>query len=170
MIDGPAGDVKATGLAVVSRLSPGERFEAVVHVDAAALGNPDPPGQSVPEDGGRVPAGTSQRPDGRPLPEVPPPAAVPADPVEALRAHHRAQGLRPHARTALPDWSGERLDLARALDVLPPLAASPTRPTGAGVTLDPRRRPLYDSRHGSDRACGAPPSTSRDPLGRAADE
>ena len=63
-----------------------------------------------------------RRPDGRPLPEVPPPAAVPADPVEALRAHHHAQGLRLHARTACPDWLGERLDLAWAIDVLHPLA------------------------------------------------
>jgi len=63
-----------------------------------------------------------RRPDGRPLPEVPPPAAVPADPVQALRAHHHAQGLRLHARTACPGWLGERLDLAWALDVLHPLA------------------------------------------------
>ena len=34
-----------------------------------------------------------RRPDGRPIPEVPPPAAVPADPVEAFWARHRAQGL-----------------------------------------------------------------------------
>ncbi|MGH7365081.1 MAG: HNH endonuclease, partial [Candidatus Rokuibacteriota bacterium] len=34
-----------------------------------------------------------RRPDGRPLPEVPPPAAVPADPVQSLRARHEAQGL-----------------------------------------------------------------------------
>jgi hypothetical protein len=66
-----------------------------------------------------------RRPDGRPLPEVPPPAAVPADPVAALRAHHHAQGLRLHARTALPDWDGERLDLGWALDVLHPLANPP---------------------------------------------
>jgi hypothetical protein len=54
------------------------------------------------------------RPDGRPLPDVPPPAALPADPVQTLRARHEAQGLRLHARTACPRWLGERLDLARA--------------------------------------------------------
>jgi hypothetical protein len=204
--------------------APGERYQVVVHVDAAVLADPDQPGQSVLEDGWRVPAGTSQRlacdasrvvmrhdaegritevgartrtippalrralqardrgcrfpgcgvrvgqghhlrhwaaggpttlsnlilacrlhhravheegyrverdadgtlrfyrPDGRPIPAVPPPAAVPADPVAALRAHHRAQGLDIHARTALPDWAGERLDLGWALDVLHPLA------------------------------------------------
>ena len=63
-----------------------------------------------------------RRPDGRPLPEVPPPAAVPADPVRALRAQHDAQGLRLHARTACPGWLGERLDLGWAIGVLHPLA------------------------------------------------
>jgi len=63
------------------------------------------------------------RPDGRLLPDSPPPAAVPADPVHALRARHDAQGLRLHARTAMPGWLGERLDVGWALDVLHPLAA-----------------------------------------------
>ena len=64
-----------------------------------------------------------RRPDGRLLPDVPPPVAVPADPVEALRARHEAQGLRLHAWTACPLWLGERLDLGWAIDVLHPLAA-----------------------------------------------
>ncbi len=63
-----------------------------------------------------------RRPDGRPLPEVPPPAAVPADPVRALRARHEVQGLRLHARTACPGWLGERLDVVWAIGVLHPLA------------------------------------------------
>ena len=185
--------------------APGERYQVVVHVDAAVLADPDQPGQSVLEDGARVSAETSQRlacdasrvvmrhdedgrvveigartrtippalrralhhrdqgcrfpgcgvrfgqghhlrhwahggpttlsnlallcrrhhravheegfqvargpdgalrfrrPDGRPLPEVPSPAAVPGDPVEALRACHDAQGLRIGARTACPE-------------------------------------------------------------------
>ena len=66
-----------------------------------------------------------RRPDGRALPEVPPPAAVPADPVTALRARHDAQGLRLTARTTRPGWLGERLDLGWALDVLHPLPARP---------------------------------------------
>jgi len=63
-----------------------------------------------------------RRPDGRPLPQVPPPAAVPSDPVNALRAAHDAQGLQVHARTAMPGWLGDRLDVVYAIDVLHPLA------------------------------------------------
>jgi hypothetical protein len=198
--------------------APGERYQVVVHVDAAVLANPDEDGQSVLEDGPHVPAGTSQRlacdasrvvmrhdaggrllevgarvrtippalrralqhrdrgcrfpgcgvrfgqghhirhwahggpttlsnlallcrrhhravheegyqierdadgelqfrrPDGRPLPDVPPPPAVPDAPVDALRAQHEAGGLRLHARTALPTWMGERLNVAYAID------------------------------------------------------
>ena len=75
----------------------------------------------------RQPDGTLRfrRPDGRPLPEAPPPVAVPADPVQVLRAGHVAQGLRLHPRTACPGWLGERLDVAWAIDVLHPLAAGP---------------------------------------------
>ncbi len=41
--------------------TPGERYQVVVHVDAAVLADPDQAGQSVLEDGPRVPAGTSRR-------------------------------------------------------------------------------------------------------------
>ena len=205
--------------------APGERYQVVIHVDAEVLADPDQPGQSVLEDGARVPAGTSQRlacdasrvvmrhgrdgrvvevdartrtippalrralhhrdhgcrfpgcgvrvgqghhirhwaqggpttlsnlallcrrhhravheegyqldrqadgelrfsrPDGRLLPEVPPPGAVPNNPVQGLRARHDAEGLRLHARTATPGWLGEHLDVGWAIDVLHPLAA-----------------------------------------------
>ena len=63
-----------------------------------------------------------RRPDGRLLPEVPPPAAIPADPVHALRAHHDAQNLGIDARTSMPGWLGERLDVGWAIGVLHPLA------------------------------------------------
>jgi hypothetical protein len=204
--------------------APGERYQVVVHVDAAVLADPDQPGQSVLENGAHVPAETSRRlacdasrvvmrhddegrlmevgartrtippalrralhhrdhgcrfpgcglpfgqghhlrhwaqggpttlsnlamlcrrhhravheegflvdrqpdgalrfrwPDGRYLPEVPPSSAVPADPAQALRAGHAAQGLRIHPRTACPGWLGERLDVGWAIDVLHPLA------------------------------------------------
>ncbi len=204
--------------------APGERYQVVVHVDALVLADADQPGQSVLEDGVRVPAGTSQRlacdasrvvmrhdengrvveigartrtilpalrralqhrdngcrfpgcglplgqghhirhwaqggpttlsnlvllcrrhhravheenyqvdrdidgalrfhrPDGRLLPEVPRPADVPDDPVKVLRARNDAEGLQLNARTTMPGWLGERLDVGWAIDVLHPLA------------------------------------------------
>jgi hypothetical protein len=204
--------------------APGERYQVVIHVDAEVLADADQPGQSVLEDGARVPAGTSQRlacdasrvvmrhgpdgrvvevgartrtippalrralhhrdqgcrfpgcgvrvgqghhirhwaqggpttvsnlallcrrhhravheegyhvdrtpdgalhfrrPDGRTLPEVPPPCDVPADPVRLLRSRHEAEGRVLRATTATPGWFGERLDVGWALDVLHPLA------------------------------------------------
>jgi 5-methylcytosine-specific restriction endonuclease McrA len=67
-----------------------------------------------------------RRPDGRPLPEVPPLAAVPADPVAALRTCHDARGLQMNGRTACPLWLGERLDVGWAINVLHPQAVKPT--------------------------------------------
>src|SRR5881392_3580941 len=203
--------------------APGERYQVVVHVDAAVLADPDQAGQSVLEDGLRVPAGTSQRlacdasrvvmrhdaagrllevgartrtippalrralhhrdrgcrfpgcwvrfgqghhirhwaqggpttlsnlallcrrhhravheegyevdrqpdgtlsfrrPDGALLPAVPPPPGLPADPVEVLRARHDDHGLQITARTSMPGWLGERLDVGWAISVLHPL-------------------------------------------------
>jgi 5-methylcytosine-specific restriction endonuclease McrA len=208
--------------------APGERYQVVVHVDAPVLADADKPGQSVLEDGVRVPAETSQRlacdasrvvmrhaeegrvlevsartrtippalrralhhrdrgcrfpgcgvrfgqghhirhwaqggpttlsnlallcrrhhravheegyqvdrqvdgtlqfrrPNGRPLPEAPPPAAVPSDPVHALHAANDAQGLRLHARTACAGWLGEHFNVGWAIDVLHPLAVAPS--------------------------------------------
>ena len=63
-----------------------------------------------------------RRPDGRLLPEVPRAPEVPADPVGVLRAWHDAEGLVVHARTAMPRWFGERLDVGYAIDVMHPLA------------------------------------------------
>ncbi len=204
--------------------APGERYQVVVHVDAEVLADAEQPGQSVLEDGARVPAGTSQRlacdasrvvmrhdpdgrivevgartrtippairralhhrdhgcrfpgcgvrvgqghhirhwaqggpttlsnlallcrrhhravheegygverlpdgelqfrdPNGRLVPAVPRPPEVPGEPVESLRARHEAAGLQLHARTALPGWLGESLDVGWAIDVLHPLA------------------------------------------------
>jgi hypothetical protein len=77
----------------------------------------------------RLPDGSLQflRPNGRILPAVPPPSAVPDDPVDALRAAHVAQGLAIDHRTARPGWTGEPLDVVYAIDVLHPLAARPSR-------------------------------------------
>src|SRR5438309_1945826 len=72
----------------------------------------------------RLPDGTLQfrRPNGHPLPEVPPLAAVPEDPVKALHESHDAQGLHVTARTGCPSWLGEGLNVGWASDVLHPLA------------------------------------------------
>jgi HNH endonuclease len=96
--------------------------------------------RAVHEEGFQVERGTDdtlrfRRPDGRLLPEVPPPVAVPADPVGALHARHEAQGLRLHAKTTCPRWLGERLDVVYAIDVLHPLA-------------NPRARARPSSEHG----------------------
>ena len=74
----------------------------------------------------RGPDGTLrfQRPDGCLLPEVPTPAAVPSDPINALRACHDSQGLRLNARTGCAGWLGERLNVGWAIDVLHPEAAT----------------------------------------------
>ncbi len=219
---------KARGTeAVTGDGTSGERYQVVVHVEAAALADPESPGQSVLDDGAHVPAETSRRlacdasrvvmrhdtegrtldvgrrtrtippalrlalihrdrgcrfpgcglrfcqghhirhwanggetrlenltslcrlhhravheegyrverlpdgelcfrrPDGRAVPEVPPPARAPADPVGTLVSRHREQGLDIHARTACPSWLGERLDLGWAVDVLRPTASAP---------------------------------------------
>jgi 5-methylcytosine-specific restriction endonuclease McrA len=63
-----------------------------------------------------------RRPDGRVLAEVPRPAEVHGDPVRLLRALHEEDGLNLHARTAMPGWIGERLDVGYAIDVLHPRA------------------------------------------------
>jgi len=39
-----------------------------------------------------------------------------------LRAQNQAEGLVLHARTAMPLWQGERLNVGYAIDVLHPLA------------------------------------------------
>ena len=84
------------------------------------------------------PDGTLQfrRLDGRLLPEIPAPVVVPADPVQALRTRHEAQGLRLHARTTCPRWLGERLDVGYAIDVLHPLATRTARPRASSERGD----------------------------------
>jgi hypothetical protein len=45
----------------IEPVAPGERYQVVVHVDAAVLADPDQPGQSVLDEGQRVSAETSRR-------------------------------------------------------------------------------------------------------------
>jgi hypothetical protein len=101
----------------------------------------------------RLPDGTLQfrRPDGRPLPDVPPPAVVPAEPVKALQTNHDSQGLHIHPRTGCPNWLGERLDVGWAIDVLHPLAVnSRPYPAETGITGHPPLDGSPDGRSTSD--------------------
>ncbi len=70
------------------------------------------------------------RPDGRELPPVPAPEAVPEDPVGALEREQRALGI--DEWTATPDWDGGEMDVDFALEALAP-------------PLPPRRAPTPDS-------------------------
>jgi hypothetical protein len=71
-----------------------------------------------------------RQPNGRLLPEVPLPVAVPADPVATLRAQNQAEGLHLTARTACPSWLGEPLDVGWAIDVLHSRANPPRARSG----------------------------------------
>jgi hypothetical protein len=82
---------------------------------------------------GRNPDDTFQfrRPDGDEMPDVPPPAAVPDDPVDALRAANETREVQIDARTACARWLGERLDVGWAIDVLHPFAVQAGPVVGA---------------------------------------
>jgi hypothetical protein len=67
-----------------------------------------------------------RRPDGHELPAVPASPRVPADPIAALHARHRARRLTIDPQTSRPSWLGEPLDLVYAIDVLHPLAQRPS--------------------------------------------
>ena len=65
-----------------------------------------------------------RRPDGRPISDVPPPAAVSANPSDTVRAQNDAHGVQINARISTPNWQGERLDVGYAISVLHPRAAT----------------------------------------------
>jgi Domain of unknown function (DUF222)/HNH endonuclease len=65
-----------------------------------------------------------RRPDGRPLPDVPAPAAAPANPIDTVRAQNDVRGVQIGARTSMPGWQGGRLDVGYAISVLHPRAIS----------------------------------------------
>ena len=95
--------------------------------------------RAVHEEGYRVTRATDgalrfARPDGRPLPDVPPPSTVPTDPIGSLERRHAADGLLIHARTACPSWGGEGLDVGWAVNVLHPAAFPRERGAGGGAT------------------------------------
>jgi hypothetical protein len=101
-----------------------------------------------------------RRPDGRPLLDVPPPPAVPVDPVQALWAQNEAAGLHLHPRTATPAWLGERLDVGYAIDVLHPRALQP-------LTTKPPATTVEAVRHGREDATRKNIPTADDVSSRA---
>jgi Domain of unknown function (DUF222)/HNH endonuclease len=68
-----------------------------------------------------------RRPDCRVLPAVPPALGVSTDPERPLRARNDAEGLVLNARTAIPLWLGEHLNVVYAIDVLHPRATGEFR-------------------------------------------
>jgi len=69
------------------------------------------------------------RPDGRPIPDVPAPAAVPGNPTATLQVQNGGAGVQIDGRTAMPGWQGERLDVGWAISVLHPLTQPDVRAT-----------------------------------------
>jgi len=61
-------------------------------------------------------------PHGWVIPEVPPSPALPTNPAAVIRSQNEAHGLALDARTTMPGWQGERLDVGYAIDVLHPRA------------------------------------------------
>jgi hypothetical protein len=59
-----------------------------------------------------------KRPDGSPLRPAPQPPRLPADPAAAMLDRNHSDGIAPGPWTPTPDWHGERLDVAWAIDVL----------------------------------------------------
>src|SRR5882724_1549103 len=74
-----------------------------------------------------------RRPDGLLLPDVPPPAAVPTNPIETLRAQNDRRAVDIDARTSMPGWLGGRLDVGWAIGVLHPLATGEIDRTSEAV-------------------------------------
>ena len=66
------------------------------------------------DDGGFV----FKRPDGSSLRPAPRPPRLPADPAAAMLDRNHSDGITPGPWTPTPDWHGERLDVAWAIDVL----------------------------------------------------
>jgi hypothetical protein len=63
-----------------------------------------------------------RRPNGCEIPHVPPSSRLAVDPAAFIREQNAKNGIALHARTPLPSWRGEPLDLIYAIDALYPRA------------------------------------------------
>jgi hypothetical protein len=96
--------------------------------------------RAVHEEGFLVEAAESGRvlffhPDGSPIPPVPEPPPVPAEPVTELMRTHSERGIAPDAWAATPLWTGETFDYSLAIDML-------RSPNAAKLEEAPVRAPL----------------------------
>ena len=123
----------------------GERYQVVVHVDAAVLTDPDQPGQSVLEDGARVSAETSRR--------------LACDASRVVMRH---------------DDDGRVLEVGARTRTIPPGLAAGTRASRPGMSLSGLSHPVHAraphpplGRRRADHALQPHPSVSLAPLRRA---
>ena len=164
----------------------GERYQVVVHVDAAALADPDQPGQSVLEDGGNVSAETSRRlacdasrvvmrhdGDGRVVeigartrtipPGIAARAAAPGStlPLSGLRSRHRRRASRAALGAGRPD---------DALEPRVAVSAAPSRGARGGLSgrARARRRAAVPATGRASLAGGAAAGRSARGSGRGA--
>jgi hypothetical protein len=75
------------------------------------------------------------RPDGRPLPDVPPAPTWAGTALAATNMRLKTAGLTIDPDSATPDWRGERLDLNWAIRVLHPATADPPHRDVSAETL-----------------------------------
>ena len=122
--------------------NPGDRFQVTVHVDPDTLPARET-ATATPDISAETPAGSPAaaepagqfrflRPDGEPLPAVPPAARWQGAPLAPTVARLAAAGITIGPDTATPEWYGESLDVTAALEVLwePPAAGARGGPSG----------------------------------------
>ncbi|HXH83397.1 MAG TPA: DUF222 domain-containing protein [Candidatus Tectomicrobia bacterium] len=121
------GLIAETALKNLDPGAPGERYQVVVHVDAAVLADAEAPGQSVLEEGARVSGETSQRlacDASRVMMRHDEDCSADFTTARCTRRAFAWIGCRTASRGSGGRTGSERLDLGYAMDVLHPLAAT----------------------------------------------
>ena len=147
------GQQRADALALVAETAlhhgldpgaPGERYQVVVHVDAAVLADPGQPGQSVLEDGTHVPAGTSRR--------------LACDASRVVMRHDaagRVVEIGARTRTIPPALRRALLHRDQGIGRRVGPRRCPTSPCCAGVTIARSTRRAFTSSDGPMGVCGS---------------